>query len=582
MPALLTGTTFAEFTSTFSSREQNILASVTPQGVGISWFNCPDSNKTQCAFFNVPRDYSEPSDDDTVSIFMRKFPAQVSDNERLGSILVNPGGPGGSGNLFVALLGEELGSLVDGKYDIIGFDPRGVNLTGPWTGCFDTEAKPMWTQLQLQFQGVPYPRATFSSDQNLVNKISALQAGHNAACLKYGNRKMLESTGTASVVQDMVKIVEALGEDGLNYWGFSYGTILGATFAAMRPDLVKRMVLDGVSNAESYFDNLWQWGRDGIKESHKTFTGFLTTCAEAGPKHCAFAIPPDNSNVVQTTEHLRKRLDNIFTQLGKLPIVVVDSPIGPGLFTASDLQKLLLGVLYAPVAWNGAMQLLAMVEKGDATIAYTALYMLLLNVDHEPYNKNVFNRSMQHQLASRESLHSILCADTAVTNVSASTYTNYFRELGDISPVGEQWAHILGACNGWSFQANQRYSGPWSTKDGLKKTSLDADPVTPLSSALKMSSGFGLESATLLIQQGFGHCTTAHPSLCTYKNVRDYFVDGKVPLNGTYCTPEPGFIYPANDLTLMTVKSEEEEKVLGALRKLGRIRKSFDLKAPEL
>ncbi|KAG9122566.1 hypothetical protein FRC07_001004, partial [Ceratobasidium sp. 392] len=80
---------------------------------------------------------------------------------------------------------------------------------------------------------------------------------------------------------------------------------------------------------------------------------------------------------------------------------------------------------------------------------------------------------------------------------------------------------------------------------GLKKTkfpilfmSLEADPVTPLSSAVKMSRGFGDESATLLVQQGFGHCTTSHPSLCTYKHVHDYFVDGKVPPNGTHCTPE--------------------------------------------
>ena len=98
--------------------------------------------------------------------------------------------------------------------------------------------------------------------------------------------------------------------------------------------------------------------------------------------------------------------------------------------------------------------------------------------------------------------------------------------MGKISPVGEQWALIAGACRGWSFRANQRYTGPWTVAEGLKKTrcvsmsasiayvteggfrfpilflSQDADPVTPLSSAVKMSRGFGNESATLLIQQG--------------------------------------------------------------------------------
>ncbi|KAG8770006.1 hypothetical protein FRC12_004584, partial [Ceratobasidium sp. 428] len=346
-------------------------------------------------------------------------------------------GPGGSGNNFVAFAGEWLSTLVDGKYDIIGFDPRGTNLTGPWTECFETEAKPIWSQLQLEVLGVPYPHSDFHSDRALVSKISALQATHNAACLRYGNRNMLESTGTTSVVHDMVRIVEALGEDGITYWGCSYGTVLGATFAAMRPDLVKRMVLDGVADAEAWFNDVWRWG---------------------------------NSNVTQTTETLRKRLDAIFARLGDRPSVVADSPLGPGIFTASNLQKLILPLLYKPVTWPGLMQILTSIEQGDATSAYTAVYSPYMNVMPQPYNQNVFNRSMQHHFLSRESQYSVLCADTTPTNISVDEYTSYFREMGKLSPTGENWARVVGGCNGWSFQANQRYTGPWSVEAGLKKT----------------------------------------------------------------------------------------------------------------
>ncbi|KAG8691381.1 hypothetical protein FRC08_010192 [Ceratobasidium sp. 394] len=117
--------------------------------------------------------------------------------------------------------------------------------------------------------GAPYPHSTLDIERKIVGNVNGLFAAHSAACVKNGNHKMLESSGTVFVVQDMERIVEALGEDGINYWGYSYGTILGATFAAMRPNLVKRMVLDSVLDSELYFNDVWQWGRDGMAETHK-------------------------------------------------------------------------------------------------------------------------------------------------------------------------------------------------------------------------------------------------------------------------------------------------------------------------
>ncbi|QRV97374.1 alpha/beta hydrolase family protein [Ceratobasidium sp. AG-Ba] len=550
------------------------------QGSTISWSPCPDNDSTQCAFLDVPRDYANQVEGDTVSIFMRKYPANVSDENRLGSILVNPGGPGGSGSGTVASDGEYFSTIVQGKYDIIGFDPRGVNLTGPWTACFDVEAKPLLLDYQETNQGVPYPHSSLDNDRAVVKRLRAIQAGSNAACVEKGNKKILESVGTAFVVQDMAQIVEALGEDGLNYLGFSYGTILGATFAAMRPDLVNRMVLDGVSNAESYFNDVWQWGRDGMAETYKTYNGFLSTCIEAGPQYCALAKPPGNSSTTQTVESLRRRINAIFARLDSQPAVIADSSVGPGVFTASNLQKLLLGLLYNPSLWSYSMQALALIEQGgDISIVYDLLYSPYSYFDRQPYNENVFNRSMQ-RYATRESIRPILCGDAAATNISVNAYTEYFRELGKLSPVGEQWANIVGACSGWSFRASQRYTGPWTTAKGLNKTrfpilfmSSDADPVTPLSSAVKMSRGFGNESATLLIQKGFGHCTTAHPSLCTYKHLRDYFVDGKVPANGTYCVSDPGFIYPTNSTnTKRATLTRSDSDLLDAAEKISKSR----------
>ncbi|KAG8716478.1 hypothetical protein FRC09_015710 [Ceratobasidium sp. 395] len=392
---------------------------------------------------------------------------------------------------------------------------------------------------------------------------------------------MLESSGTAFVVQDMARMVEALGEDGINFWG--------ATFAAMRPDLVRRMVLDGVSNSESYYHDALQWGRDGMTDTHKTYTGFLSTCADAGPDLCALAVPPDNSTEKQTTETLRKRVDAIYARLGKQPQVVADSLVGPGIITGSNVQALILNILYTPKAWPSVMQDLANLEKGNGTGIYTKLYSPLATIDSLPYDQNVFNRSMQ-RFMTRELLVPIACSDAAPFNLSVNAYTDYIRELGKISPSGEQWAGLIGSCNGWPFRSNQRYTGPWTVEKGLKKTkfpvlfaSLDADPVTPLSSAVKMSRGFGKESASLLVQQGFGHCTVAHPSLCTYKHIRNYFVEGKVPANGTHCTPEPGYIYPTNSTSSKRATSrldKRDAELLEAVHGLREIRSNFNPDIP--
>ncbi|KAF8599712.1 alpha/beta-hydrolase [Ceratobasidium sp. AG-I] len=553
------------------------------QTSSIAWFTCPDSETTKCAFLNVPRDYSSPSDNDTVSIFMRMLPAKVSAENRLGTLLINPGGPGGSGSLSIVWSGEGISKLVGGRYDILGFDPRGVNLTSPPTACFGTESKALHMGYKEQLLGAPFPPAQPDVQRAFVSKLSALQAAHNAACLANGNHDMLESVGTSSVVQDMVRIVEALGEDGLNYLGYSYGTILGSTFAAMRPDMVKRMVLDGVSNAESYFNDVLQWGRDGMSETHKTFTGFLSTCVDAGPKYCAFAVPTDKSGAAETVETLRKRLDKIYARLSDKPMTVADSFAGPGALTASDLQFLLLGLLYAPATWSLATQVLTQVERGDATLAYSILYATFSEIHSQPYTQNIYNRSMQIY-ATRESLRPILCGDAAPTNISDESYDDYIREMGKISPFGEQWALITGVCRGWSFRANQRYTGPWTVAEGLKKTrfpilflSLDADPVTPLSSAVKMSRGLGNESATLLIQKGYGHCTFAHPSLCTLRSVRNYFDDGKVPANGTHCVAEPGFIYPTNNTFSKRAMSKDDEELLWAAKVLRDTRPKFSI-----
>ncbi|GAB1522720.1 hypothetical protein RhiTH_005842 [Rhizoctonia solani] len=475
----------------------------------ISWSACPDSSNTQCAIFEVPMDYTNPENGKTVSIFMRKYAATAPEDQRLGSILVNPGGPGGSGTAYLAIRGEDISIMVDGRYDIISFDPRGVNLTGPPTACYDTEYKFAQRMYQLNAQEAPFPHIGGAGEIAHVAKLSAIQSTHPKACTENGNHDMLTNSGTVAVAKDMERIVQALGEDGLNFLGYSYGSILGATFAAMRPHLVKRMVLDGISDAE-------------------TIAGFVSTCIEAGPTECALASRKDNKT--ETVEGLTKRIDALYTKLGKEPLVVGDSVTGPGIIQANSVQSV-----------------------------------------------NVFNRSMQRLGGTGEAQYPVLCGDSPRLNVTVEEYADYFRDMGKNNSTGEPVALIVGGCRDWPFRATERYTGPWSVDKGLNKTrfpillvSTDADPVTPLPSALKMNRAFGSESSTLLIQHGFGHPSYSHPSLCTVKNVHDYFVNGIVPKNGTHCTSEPGYIYPTNSTrSKRSALSKRDAKLLEAVERLG-------------
>ncbi|CAE6480541.1 unnamed protein product [Rhizoctonia solani] len=480
----------------------------------ISWFTCPDFSSTQCAFFDVPMDYTRPDGDSSVSIFLRKYPATAPEDQRLGSILVNPGGPGGSGSALIAVLGEDLSTAIEGRYDIIGFDPRGVNLTGPPTACHDTEYKFAQRVYQINMQGAPFPLDGGAAEAAHVTKLSAIQFSHRAACIEHGNYEMLRNSGTVAVAKDMERIVQALGEDGLNFLGYSYGSILGATFAAIRPNLVKRMVLDGVSDAEAYFKDVLEWGKSGIQATPKTYAGFISTCIDAGPTQCALAEPIDNKT--EMVEGLTKRLDALYTELGKEPQVAGDSLTGPGIIQAQNVRATIFGMMYTPRFWPELAQLLATLERGNGRDFYPTINSLAYGAVPEPYNQNVFNRSMQKiDGVSREAMYPVMCGDSPRLTMKVEEYAEYFREMSKISPLGEQWALIMGGCREWPFRATESYTGPWSVEKGLNKTrrvpfvfpillvSLDADPVTPLASAVKMNRAFGSESSSLLIQQGY-------------------------------------------------------------------------------
>lgn len=177
---------------------------------------------------------------------------------------------------MVALFGGEIAVILQGRRDIIGFDPRGVNMTTPSLGCYDYDDEEERSAYNERLLGLPFEarggrNASSRAEEAFFRRFDAHLQKRTLACQTEGNQKMLRASSTALVARDMKRIMEALGEEKLSFYGFSYGTALGATFAAMFPNLVDRFVLDGVSDAAAYHRDYGtrRWAEGSMVDTNK-------------------------------------------------------------------------------------------------------------------------------------------------------------------------------------------------------------------------------------------------------------------------------------------------------------------------
>lgn len=234
----------------------------------------PCYTEYQCARLELPLNWANTSDPRRATIAVVKLPADVpqSDKTHGGSIIVNPGGPGGTGVGFMLSEGKRLQSVVGspGKrvFDMVSFDPRGVLFSTPYSDCFgdDDQARVAFAYEQRGSQSLEaIPDGGVKEIRYAVAVKGEL--GHRCKARNDAGKTALEFVGTPSVVRDMVAMVDELdrlrkkeggkGSGGVDkpriqYVGFSYGTALGNYFASMFPGRVGKMVLDGVLDANDY------------------------------------------------------------------------------------------------------------------------------------------------------------------------------------------------------------------------------------------------------------------------------------------------------------------------------------------
>ncbi|KAI5854108.1 TAP-like protein-domain-containing protein [Tricharina praecox] len=482
------------------------------------WHPCFDG--LACARLDVPLDYTNSSDPRRAAIALTKVPASVPETSDAwsGPVLLNPGGPGGSGVAFVTQAGKMLQRIVGNTHSVIGFDPRGVNNTTPATSCFPSDAARM--QWYLRAGGW----VMGSGNGQIVAIEYARSMSLGSVCDKGGTGG--DFAGTPNVARDMLSIVEASWKSvdkdpskrGLRYWGFSYGTVLGQTFASMFPSRVERVVVDGVVDIDDYYAGGW---RTNLQDADKVIASFYNYCSLANGT-CALSEP--------TAAGVEARVTRLREKVRQEPAPVYGDH-APDWVTESDILTVIFWSLYTPlIRFPVAAHALASLENGDAS--------KVVEIIHLNFECNCVSDPLPNTGTEADS--AILCQDGGGNNATLDEFRGYVKELqGQSALIGGNWARIQMSCVGrktpaqglvpWRRDGESGWGGhTWgkNTSYPLLFASTSLDPVTPLRNAEAMRKRF--PGAGLLIQHSEGHCSISTPSACSAAVVGKYFETGKV------------------------------------------------------
>ncbi|GJD02462.1 TAP domain-containing protein [Colletotrichum higginsianum] len=506
------------------------LAATSPGGNRINWGPCPDFNSTepiQCANISVPLDYTQPESNKTLQLQLLRIPALRQPSK--GSILFNFGGPSVAGRPAMATSG----SLFRNEYhDLVTFDPRGTGNTLP-ISCFEDEQERTSYVLKnpKAWGSLIPPNFWAKSSDNTPARLWAYAKLYVDKCYER-NKEVGGLVGTAFVARDMMQIVDALGEDGLlRYWGRiiprflwilwhqgsgtdfvlpggSYGTLLGQTAAAMFPERIDKMVLDGNLNPHEYYhgydDEQWT-------DSDKAFSAVFQSCV-ANPSTCRLAQRYQNKTASQLEETIYTLINNLNDR---------------------------------PVPFNGTLIDYGFVKSGVMAALYSPGLWVLLDVGFDALISRDLARFTQIWAVLATTYDSIGAAVDAQVGIRCGDKIARVESLDEFLPIMEQQfgiSRIFGdvqtatemVCAQWRLPAKEQYAGDFrvKTRRPILFIGNTADAFTPLASARNASAGF--EGSVVLQTNGYGHSSTGTSS-CVDLVTEAYYVNGTLPENGTFC-----------------------------------------------
>lgn len=460
----------------------------------LTWHSC--GGGMQCTTARAPMDWANPADAQ-IELALVRHPATGT---RLGSLLVNPGGPGGSGYDFVYDSVDYATSLrLQSSYDIVGFDPRGVGRSSA-VSCYDD---PAFMDEFNYGDGTTDEAGPVGSDA-WIDDLAATNAEFAAACLQFTG-PLLQFVDTVSAARDLDLLRAVLGDEKLNYLGYSYGTFLGATYADLFPGKTGRLVLDGALDPSTSDFEVTKTQAVGFENALRAY---LADClARAG---CPFD---------GTVDQAMARVGDLLTRLNDDPIPAPDGRLlwGGTMFVAIILP------LYNQDNWPYLDDLFTEVFAGETT---TAFFLA------DNYNGRASDGTYLDN--STEAFIAINCLDyeTDVTNDSMRAEAAVLAEAAPVFGPIMSYGGTL--CEQWPFPAT-RVRAPIAAAGSadILVVGTTNDPATPYVWAVALADQ--LEHGHLVTYQGEGHTAYTTGDPCVQGVVDDFFVDGTVPADDPMC-----------------------------------------------
>ncbi|WP_405195634.1 alpha/beta hydrolase [Streptomyces anulatus] len=458
----------------------------------LDWQRCPapqggeaPGSIWRCASVDVPLDYAEPSGE-TLSIALVRKQARDK-GRRLGSLLFNFGGPGGSGVGTLPRSADAYAKL-NSRYDLVSFDPRGVAASSGVRCRTDKEQEQAHRSVDL------------TPDTAAEEKAFIEDAADFGAGCERRSGAILPHVGTVNAARDLDLIREVLGDEKLSYFGFSYGTELGGTYAHIFPHRVGRTVLDAVVDPTA----------DGTGHARNQTTGFQR------------ALENYLKDRDQDPKTGSERIARLLARIDRSPL-----PTDSGRELSESLA--ITGIVTPLYSESGWPALTAALDEAENNGTGNGLLRLA-----DSYN----GRDEQGRYDTQNhSQRAISCADSTSrpTADEARALLPEFRKLSPVFGPFLAW-DTAGWCARWPVEGEN--DTPETSAPGagpILVVGTTGDPATPYEGARRMADELGKGVGVLLTNKGEGHGAYGGND-CVTSKIDDYFLDGKVPEDGMTCS----------------------------------------------
>ena len=456
------------------------------------WGECEAgiADKFWCSTVEVPLNYADPAGE---SIDLAVIMAEA-EGDGQGVILVNPGGPGGSGYDAV---GKNLQGITTDRlrenFNFLGFDPRGVARSTPVECLTDEELD----AARAEYIDPSTPAglaAARASAQELADKCAE------------NSGDLLGFVDTVSAARDMDILRAVAGGEKLNYLGFSYGTFLGATYAELFPENVGKMVLDGGLDPAASNEEITLGQAEGFE---KAIRAYVEDCLSSG--NCPLSGTPEQA------------IDTIRDLIASVEASPMTAKDGRTVTVATFVSGFILP-LYNDQNWPVLTQALDAALQGDPSLM---LRLADLSAEREPDGTYASNSTV--------AFSAINCLDYPMTSDDQQMRRDA-EELEQASPtIGKYLGYGGITCEAWPYEpVNEPHEIKASGAADVLVIGTTGDPATPYEWSVSLAEQ--MESATLITWEGEGHTAYGRGDECIADIVDDYFIDGTVPAGDTVCS----------------------------------------------